>query len=74
MRKPKYRCSDCEHWHAGNSWHSTSLPKFGVIAEGVCDVCGQVRLNCYYQCRNDFKLADKRGIMATFNAKDYERL
>ena len=71
MRKPRYRCSDCEHWHGEGSWHSTHFPNFGVISEGRCDVSGQPRLNCYYQCRNDFKLADKRGVITILDANDF---
>ena len=56
MKKSKYRCSDCELWKAQEEWHSTHLPNFAVIVEGVCTNTGKVRLNCHYQCRNDFKL------------------
>lgn len=69
MKRPKYRCSDCEHWKAKGEWHSTRLPNFAVIAEGICTKSGKVRLNCHYQCRTDFKLETIRGQIQVWNGK-----
>ena len=54
-RRPKERCSDCEHWQPGEEWHSTAHPSFMVISLGECKLSGKYRLNCDYRCLKNFK-------------------
>ena len=61
MKRPKYRCSDCVHWEAKGQWYSTHHPHFAVIAEGICVNTNKTKLNCHYQCTNDFELKTIRG-------------
>lgn len=72
-RRPKYRCSDCEHWKPGEEWHSTMLPYFHVIAEGTCLASGKPKLNCNYRCFGDFKLKDARGFIIVGNEVSIRR-
>lgn len=62
-RRPKQRCSDCEHWQPGDEWHSTRLPNFLAISEGTCKVSGKLKANCNYRCLKDFKLKTKKGFI-----------
>lgn len=32
MRRPRYRCSDCEHWHGEGSWKYIILDSEDEIA------------------------------------------
>ena len=63
MKRPKYRCSDCEHWQHGETWQHTFLSTFNVKCEGTCKVSGLPKMNCSYQCYGDFKLKKKTSFI-----------
>ena len=57
MKCPKHRCSECEHWKAGDSWR---MVRGTVYAPGTCTNTGLPRMNVRYCCK-EFKEAPSRG-------------